>query len=92
MTTPKTKTLLLNPRDNVASALHELSAGEEVTVCGDTGTEPLTITLADDIPLGHKLALRNIVKGEKVIKFGMVIGTATATITIGSHVSEHNLE
>ena len=92
MTTQKTKTLHLNPRDNVASALDVLTAGERVAVYADTGAEPLTIALKDDIPLGHKFALQDISQGGEIIKFGMVIGKATTAIAIGSHVSEHNLE
>lgn len=41
---------------------------------------------------GHKFALKNIAKGEKVIKYGMPIGTATADIPAGEKVHTHNLK
>ncbi len=42
------------------------------------------------IPFGHKVARRRIVYGESVIKYGVVIGVATADIHIGEHVHVHN--
>ena len=41
--------------------------------------------------MGHKIALRRIHSGEKVIKFGAAIGSAAATIEAGEHVHLHNL-
>lgn len=43
------------------------------------------------IPFGHKVALCDIEKGAPVVKYGVVIGTATATISKGEHVHVHNL-
>jgi len=43
------------------------------------------------IDAGHKIALQNIRKGERVIKFGEIIGEATADIPAGSHVHSHNM-
>lgn len=44
-----------------------------------------------DIPTGHKFALRDIAKGEYVIKYGEIIGRATADIRAGEWVHTHNL-
>ncbi len=44
-----------------------------------------------DLPLGHKLARRAIAAGEKVVKYGAPIGSATAPIAAGEHVHIHNL-
>ena len=49
------------------------------------------ITLKEDIPMGHKIALREIHRGEAVIKYGFPIGEATADIPAGSHIHTHNL-
>src|SRR5512144_252508 len=43
------------------------------------------------IPAGHKIAVRDIPAVEPVIRYGCVIGTASATIEAGSHVHTHNL-
>ena len=61
----------ITERDMVAVALKPLKAGETVS-CGDT-----EVTLLDDLPMGHKTALRDIRAGEAVIKYGFPIGEAT---------------
>ena len=75
----------ITPRDMVAVALKPLKAGE--TVSYGTGE----IVLKDDLPMGHKAALRQIRKGEAVIKYGYPIGEATEDIPAGAHVHTHNL-
>ena len=45
----------------------------------------------EDIPLGHKIALRDIKEGEKVKEYGEIIGRATKDISKGSHVHVHNI-
>ena len=75
----------ITARDMVAVALKPLKAGE--TVSFGAGE----ITLKDDLPMGHKAALRDIRKGEAVIKYGYPIGAATEDIPKGGHVHTHNL-
>ena len=79
------KMVRINPADTVAVALAPLKAGETVSF-GDE-----TVTLRDDLPMGHKAALRDIRKGEAVIKYGYPIGEATEDIPAGGHVHVHNL-
>ena len=71
----------------VAVALTPLAAGSAVPVAG----ADCSITLTEDITMGHKVALRDISEGESVIKYGFPIGQATADIKAGSHVHTHNL-
>ena len=54
--------------------------------------ETIGIEAMEDIPLGHKLALREIGKGDTIIKYGHDIGRATAGIPKGHHVHVHNLK
>ena len=75
----------ITSRDMVAVALKPLKAGETVSYGGGS------ITLKDDLPMGHKAALRDIRKGEAVIKYGFPIGEATEDIPAGAHVHTHNL-
>lgn len=75
----------ITARDMVAVALKPLKAGE--TVSYGSGS----ITLKEDLPMGHKAALRDIRKGEAVIKYGFPIGEATEDIPAGAHVHTHNL-
>ena len=50
------------------------------------------ITPREGIPAGHKIALRDIAKGEKVIKYGCPIGTAQSDIRAGEWIHSHNLK
>lgn len=71
----------VDPRDDVAAALREIKAGE--TVFG--------VTAAQDIPMGHKIALHAMTDGQPVLKFGFPIGHATQAIAEGEHVHTHNV-
>ena len=75
----------ITPQDMVAVALRPLQAGETVRC------EGAEVTLREDIPMGHKAALRDIRKGEAVIKYGYPIGEATEDIFAGAHVHTSNL-
>ena len=66
--------LLLDDRDNVFVAKARIRAGETISVSGEA------ILVPADLPLGHKLARHAIVKGEKIVKYGAPIGSATADI------------
>ena len=79
------KLVQINPADLVAVALCPLKAGETA----DYGAG--SVTLLQDLPMGHKVALRPIRKGEPVIKYGFPIGEALEDIPRGAHVHTHNL-
>ncbi len=81
--------LVIDPRDNVAVALEELAAGQRCTV--RVGEVFQQVELLEKIPFGHKFALRQIAKGENVLKYGEVIGEATADIEVGAWVHVHNV-
>lgn len=74
-------TIVISPLDSVAVALVPLKKGEEHE----------GVTLIEDIEKGHKFALKPIKTGEKVIKYGEVIGRATRDIAVGEHVHSHNM-
>lgn len=79
-------------QDYVGVAVDDISPGEEVVgVYMDTGKE-VSVKSRDEVPLGHKIALREIKTGEKVIEYDTVIGAATKTIRRGDHVHTHNLK
>jgi len=81
--------IIINEKDNVATALKELSAGTEVSV--ELQGRIQKITLRSDVPMGHKFALKDIEEGEAVIKYGEPIGKSTAKIARGEHVHVHNV-
>jgi altronate dehydratase small subunit len=85
----KGKAILINERDNVATALDPLNAGTEVTVEVQGRIEK--IVLLSNIPMGHKFALKDMEEGEAVIKYGEAIGQSTSKINRGEHVHVHNV-
>jgi len=54
--------------------------------------ETVAIRAVEDIPLGHKLALRDIERDETIIKYGHDIGKAVAEIPRGHHAHVHNVK
>ncbi|KAA6335053.1 Altronate dehydratase [termite gut metagenome] len=76
----------LHSKDNVVVALKDLKAGETIDFNG------LKILLINDISFGHKAAVRNIPAGDKVLKYGLPIGSATRHILAGEHVHIQNLQ
>lgn len=80
--------LRINENDNVAVALNALPENYSIALNGGT----ISITTHERIPAGHKVALSDIAKGEKVIKYGHSIGYAICDIKAGSHVHIHNLK
>lgn len=81
-----TKYLKINPADNVAVAILPLKAGETITVDGQD------ITLNEDIPAGHKFALKDLAEGENVIKYGYPIGHAREARKQGDWMNENNIK
>ena len=73
-------------RDNVATALTELHPGT-VRLLGDASQD--SIAAVEEIPKGHKIALTEILPGDSVVKYGVVIGSATARILPGTWVHLH---
>lgn len=78
--------LRIDENDNVAVALSEIRRGEKLSFPGGT------VTAREDIAAGHKLALSKIEPGGAAVKYGHPIGTATAAISAGAWVHQHNLK
>ncbi|MDQ7840935.1 MAG: UxaA family hydrolase [bacterium] len=78
--------------DAVAVAVGDLLPGEAVQVRVLDGSGPITVTVRDAIPLGHKLALLDVPQGQDVIEYGERIGRATQPIAVGAHVHVHNVK
>jgi altronate hydrolase len=73
----------LNAADDVVIALEQLVSG--------TVIDKETVTVSGLIPPGHKVATRDIARGEAVHRYGQVIGFASQPIRAGQHVHTHNL-
>ena len=72
--------------DNVAVALRPIGKGETVTVGGHE------VTMLEEVPQGHKFAIKPIAAGGEVIKYGFRIGNAKEDIPAGGWVHVHNLK
>ncbi len=78
--------------DIVATALENIVASDEVGIYSSENTLLTSFTAKEAIPFGSKIALDNIAKGEKVIKYAAVIGEATKNIEKASLVHVHNVK
>jgi len=80
------KFILTQKKDNVVTAITTLKCLTTLAV-----KENQKILVLDNIPFGHKCAIREIQRGGRVIKYGEVIGLATRKIQPGEHVHVHNI-
>ena len=78
--------VILNPKDNVAVAVHDIAAGDVIA-----GPDNTKITAQTDVPSGHKIALAQLDERDGVFKYGEFIGHASQPIRAGEHVHIHNL-
>lgn len=67
-------------------------AGDGLTGWVMEDDQTLTITAGNDIPLGHKLAIRDLPENGTVIKYGVDIGRTIAPIRAGEHLHVHNVK
>ena len=82
--------MIIDAKDNVAVAIAPIAQGDNaVYVC--EGKE-VSLPALEDITIYHKLATRDIAKGEPVVKYGEHIGVASSDIKAGEHVHVHNVE
>jgi (2R)-sulfolactate sulfo-lyase subunit alpha len=84
--------LLHQSIDDVGVAVVDLSVGAEVGAVTLEGERLGTVKITQDVPLGHKVAMRDIPAGNEVIKYGRAIGQATQDIVRGGWVHTHNLK
>jgi len=67
-----------------------IAAGTELSGWVMDTDETITLTAADAIPLGHKIALATIAEGDTIIKYGNDVGRTIASIAAGGHVHVQN--
>lgn len=86
----KIKAIMMDEKDNVATLLSGVEAEEKVRI--SVSERYFETRAKESIPYGHKIALNDIEKGEKIIKYGEVVGRAINDIKKGLHVHAHNIE
>ena len=72
--------------------VEDVKPGEDVTGWIMETDETITLKSQDAVPLGHKIALREIRNGETILKYGHDVGRAVADIGKGHHVHVHNMK
>ncbi len=80
------------PDDVVGVAVQDIEPGSAVPGKIQSNGQQLSLDVLDPVPLGHKVALRDLGAGEQVIKYGIAIGRATRDIRAGEHVHVHNIK
>jgi (2R)-sulfolactate sulfo-lyase subunit alpha len=85
--------LVHEKKDTVGVVVIEgLKAGTDMTAVVTADNSSFKLKAKMDVPIGHKVALADIKKGDTVVKYGQDIGKAVADIKKGEHVHVHNLK
>jgi LDH2 family malate/lactate/ureidoglycolate dehydrogenase len=86
------RAILLQPDDDVAAVLETVAPHGTIAVAlGVSGKTVSELAVRHDIPFGHKVAVRDIVMGKPIRRYGFPIGIATIDIKQGEHVHSHNM-
>ena len=84
--------LKVDDKDNVATIFaNGIRAGMSVEVRDKKGN-CFTVKVLDNVPYGHKIAIRDIRSGEHIMKYGESIGAASRDIPLGDYVHVHDME
>ena len=84
--------LMHEAEDDVGVAVVDLKAGAKAQAVTLEGQCVDTESIGEDIPLGHKVAMRDLPEGKEVIEYGRPIGRARKAIARGAHTHIHNLK
>lgn len=84
--------LLHDLNDDVGVAVRDLTSGSEVGAVSLEGEPAGAVKLVTDVPLGHKVSLRDLANKKHIIEYGRAIGMATQDIPRGAHVHVHNIK
>lgn len=90
MTNPVPSFLTHKDGDYVAVAVKDVGRGPAEVGYLD-GSPTVTVEVNAEIPLGHKVALRDVAEGEDVIEYGVRVAIASAEINKGDYVHIHNV-
>jgi (2R)-sulfolactate sulfo-lyase subunit alpha len=85
--------LVHDRRDNVGVVVVEnLAAGTDAFGVTTEDNSEFRAIINQDVPIGHKVALKDLAVGDTIIKYGQDIGRVVAPIRKGDHVHTHNLK
>lgn len=72
--------------------VEDVTPGKQLTGWLMETDETIKLEALDPVPLGHKIALDKIKKGDTILKYGHDVGRAVAEIGKGHHVHIHNMK
>jgi (2R)-sulfolactate sulfo-lyase subunit alpha len=72
--------------------VEDVKAGQDLTGWIMETDETIPLKALDPVPLGHKIALKEIKNGDTVLKYGHDVGRAVADIGKGRHVHVNNMK
>ena len=81
--------MVMHKDDNVGVCIRPVDTGKVISY--EQAGSGFQLETRDPIPLGHKVALKDIQTGRPVVKYGEIIGKSTKKITRGEHVHTHNV-
>lgn len=85
--------ILHDARDTVAVVVVEnVKAGDELTGWIMDDDRTITLRARQNIPIGHKIALRDMAVGDTAVKCGVEIGRVVEPIGAGEHAHVHNIK
>jgi altronate dehydratase small subunit len=84
------KAIVMEGNDNVATVVDPIDTPGDMVV--EVAGVKAVVHISDNIPFGHKFAIRDIPEGSLILKYGEPIGVARIDIKAGEHVHVHNLE
>ena len=84
--------LVHDKQDSVGVAVVDVKAGQSIEGRSLDNNQTVNAKANMDIPLGHKIALRDFKTGDDVVKYGVVIGRVVQPIKQGDHVHVHNVK
>ncbi len=79
--------IVMDPEDNCATSLEDIPKDKEIEI-----KEGEVIKINQNIPFGHKFALRDIAVGDLIKKYGQIIGIVTENIKKGDWIHTHNIK
>jgi (2R)-sulfolactate sulfo-lyase subunit alpha len=85
--------VLHDAKDTVAVAVVEgIKAGTELTAWIMDDDRTVSVKALQDIPMGHKIAMKSMAVGDTVYKYGVDIGKVVASVKVGEHAHVHNIK
>lgn len=84
--------LIHEASDNVGVATKDIKSGESVKGLFMDSQKTTEVKALMNIPLGHKIAMKDLKSGDGAVKYGHDIGKIVADVKKGEHVHIHNLK